>query len=105
VTKSACAKQILTTVARHAYRRPVTGGEVDDLMRFYSSGRAPFDKLGGRRLTVASKSRSPSCSRARSSSSRGADLATVAAGATFEPDFELASRLSFFLWSTVPTTS
>ena len=34
-----CAKKILTTIAQHAYRRPVDDSEVGDLMRFFESGR------------------------------------------------------------------
>jgi hypothetical protein len=102
--EAACAKQILTTVARHAYRRPVTDAEVDDLMRFYANGRKrpstgagqAFDR--GIEESIAFVLASPKfLFRAEP------DPATVAAGATYSvPDFELASRLSFFLWSTVP---
>jgi len=101
---AACAKQILTTVARHAYRRPVTNAEVDDLMRFYTNGRKRPSTSSGQAFdrgieeALAFVLASPKfLFRAEP------DPATVAAGATYSvPDFELASRLSFFLWSTVP---
>ena len=92
-----CASRILTRIARLAYRRPVTKGDVDKLLQFFATGR----KEGG----------------------------TFDAGIQFalerllcDPDFllrvhreppqvkgvyrlndlELASRLSFFLWSSIP---
>src|SRR6185295_2712447 len=102
--EAACAKQILTTVERHAYRRPVTNAEVDDLMRFYTNGRKRPSTSSGQAFdrgieeALAFVLASPKfLFRAEP------DPATVAAGATYSvPDFELASRLSFFLWSTVP---
>jgi len=101
----ACAKRILTAVARHAYRRPVTESEVADLMKFYANGRkrpstgsgqAAFDRGIEEALTFVLAS-PKFLFRAEP------DPPAVAAGATYTvPDFELASRLSFFLWSTVP---
>ncbi len=100
-----CAKKILSTVARRAYRRPVTGNEVDELMRFFtngrkrpstSSGQAAFDSGIEEALTFILAS-PKFLFRAEP------DPASVTAGASYSvPDFELASRLSFFLWSTVP---
>ena len=93
-----CAKRILTTLARRAYRRPVTESEVDDLMRFFANGRkrGSFDQGLEEALTFVLAS-PKFLFRAEP------DPATVAAGATYPvPDLELASRLSFFLWSTVP---
>jgi cytochrome c5 len=93
-----CARKILTAVARHAYRRPVTDAEVDDLMRFFSAGRrlGPFDR--GIEESLAFVVASPKfLFRAEP------DPPALAAGSTYPvPDLELASRLSFFLWSTVP---
>ena len=100
-----CARRILTAIARHAYRRPATEREADELMRFFTNGRtrpstgsgqAAFDR--GIEEALAFVLASPKfLFRAEP------DPATVTAGATYTvPDFELASRLSFFLWSTVP---
>ena len=96
--EAACAKKILTAVARHAYRRPVTDAEVDDLMRFFSSGRKRGSFDTGIEESLAFVLASPKfLFRAEP------DPAAVASGATYAvPDFDLASRLSFFLWSTVP---
>jgi hypothetical protein len=93
-----CAKRILSTLARRAYRRPVTDGEVQTLMTFYRTGRneGDFDlgiERGLRRLLSAPAflfrvEREPS---------------SVSAGTPFAVGpIDLASRLSFFLWSTIP---
>src|SRR5689334_9899408 len=98
VEDGACAKRILTTVARHAYRRPVDDSEAGDLMRFFESGRkrGGFDK--GIEESLAFVLASPKfLFRAEP------DPQQIATGAIYPvPDVELASRLSFFLWSTVP---
>jgi len=93
-----CARKILTTVARHAYRRPVTESEVADLMRFFANGRKRGSFDSGIEESLAFILASPKfLFRAEP------DPQSLAAGSTYTvPDFELASRLSFFLWSTVP---
>ncbi len=93
-----CAREILSTLARRAYRRPVTGADVDTLMRFYAAGHAERGFEGGvqkalERLLVAPEflfriERDP---------------VDIPAGAAYRlTDPELASRLSFFLWSGIP---
>src|SRR5438552_3800 len=90
-----CAKQILSTLARRAYRRPVNDEDLESLMNFYDEGRklGTFDdgiEVGLRRLLASPEflirvEKEP---------------ASVAAGKTYRiSDMELASRLSFFLWS------
>jgi hypothetical protein len=93
-----CARQILSTFARRAYRRPVTESDVAPLMTFYREGRrkGTFEtgvQLGLRRLLA-----SPTfVFRVEE------DPATAAGGAVYRvTDVELASRLSFFLWSSMP---
>jgi len=94
----ACARTILTTLTRRAYRRTVTNADVEPLMAFYRDGRTQGGFDGGiesalRRLLVSPEfllrvERDP---------------AAVAPGAVYAiSDVELASRLSFFLWSSVP---
>ena len=56
--EAACAKTILSTLARRAYRRPVTGAEVETLLGFYQTGRSEggFDagiQRGLRRILAA----------------------------------------------------
>jgi len=93
-----CAKKIFSTLARRAYRRPVTDADLKPLLSFYESGRrnGTFEagvEMGIRRMLVAPDflfrvERDP---------------AGAAPGSIYRlNDFELASRLSFFLWSSIP---
>ena len=94
-----CAKKILTSVATRAYRRPVTDAEVKVLLDFYNAGRSEentFDagiQRGLERILAAPsfifRINAPGAERGEGSARPGNDLA-------------LASRLSFFLWSSVP---
>ena len=94
----ACAKRIITTLARRAYRRPVTDSDMTSLMSFYDAGRreGTFDRgieLATRAVLVSPKfvfrvERDP---------------AGATPGSAYRiSDLELASRLSFFLWSSIP---
>ena len=93
----ACAKQIVETLARRAYRRPVTAPEVARLLTFYEAGRkdGTFDQ-GIERALRSILSSPKFVFRAEQDS--------PAAPGTLYPisDIELASRLSFFLWSSIP---
>jgi hypothetical protein len=93
-----CARRILSTLARRAYRRPVADADLGDLMPFYQRGRAERDfDLGIQkaieRLLVSSqflfRIERPSPDAAPGSLYRISDV-------------ELASRLSFFVWSSIP---
>src|SRR5215470_2239379 len=94
----ACAKQILSTVARKAFRRPVNPQDLESLMNFYEEGR----KLGrfedGIELALRRLLASPQfLVRAEK------EPANLGSGKTYRiTDMELASRLSFFLWSSIP---
>ena len=92
----ACAAEILSTLARRAYRRPATGDDVALLLGFFDEGRADggFDQgieMALRRLLV-----SPEFLLRVERDPAGAD------GPYRVSDLELASRLSFFLWSSIP---
>jgi uncharacterized protein DUF1592/uncharacterized protein DUF1588/uncharacterized protein DUF1587/uncharacterized protein DUF1585/uncharacterized protein DUF1595 len=94
-----CAKSILLRLARVAYRRPVTDKDVDPLLAFFARNRADggdFEssiELAIRRLLV-----SPEFLFRVEHDPEG-----VAPGTNYRiNDLELASRLSFFLWSSVP---
>lgn len=96
---SACASRILSALARRAYRRPVDTDDVDELLAFYDAGRAggeSFDhgiELALRRLLVSPEF----LARVE------ADPAGTPPGTSYPvTDVELASRLSFFLWSSIP---
>ena len=96
--ESPCAKKVLTTLARRAYRRPVTDAEVESLLGFYQAGRKRGTFDTGIEESLALVLASPKfLFRAEP------DPPQVAAGAVYPvSDLELASRLSFFLWSTIP---
>ena len=96
--ETACARQILTTLARRAYRRPPTAQEMTALMTFFSDGRKDETFEDGieyaLRLLLASPQFLVRAER---------EPADVRPGQTYRiTDLELASRLSFFLWSSVP---
>lgn len=96
---AACAKQITETLARRAYRRPVTQDDLALLMPFYEAGRAnggSFDQ--GIEQVVSAVLASPDF---LYRSIRGRDGVTPGSGFALT-DLELASRLSFFLWNTGP---
>ena len=91
-----CGRDSLGTLARRAYRRPATGGDVDLLLGFFDEGRVDggFDQgveMALRRLLV-----SPEFLLRVERDPAGAD------GPYRVSDLELASRLSFFLWSSLP---
>jgi hypothetical protein len=94
----ACAKKILSTLARRAYRRPVTPSDLDMLLGFYQEARANGGFEKGIEQALARMLMSPSfLFRVE------LDPATAKAGTTYRiTDLELAPRLSFFLWSSIP---
>src|SRR5215468_5103672 len=96
--ESACAKQILATMARRAFRRPVTDADLNPLVAFYERGRRERDFDYGVQSAIEAMLVSPDfLFRVER------DPKTAAPGAVYRlNDFELASRLSFFLWSSIP---
>jgi Protein of unknown function (DUF1592)/Protein of unknown function (DUF1588)/Protein of unknown function (DUF1587)/Protein of unknown function (DUF1585)/Protein of unknown function (DUF1595) len=97
--ESACASKIFVNLARRAYRRPVTAVDVEAPIGFYKQARQEggnFD--AGIRAGIARILASPSFLYRMER-----DPAGVQAGAAHTvSDIELASRLSFFLWSSIP---
>jgi len=93
-----CAKTIVSNLARRAYRRPVTDHDVSVLMAQYAEGRAegPFDT--GIERAIRTMLVNPNFLLRVV-----ADPATPPAQGVYRiSDLDLASRLSFFLWSSVP---
>jgi len=92
----ACASRILSKIARLAYRRPVTNADVQTLLTFFDAGRhdgGSFDngiQFALERLLV-----DPDFL-------LRVHRATPPSAASHLSDVELASRLSFFLWSSIP---
>jgi len=104
ISEARCARQILSRLARRAYRRPVSEADLKPILQFYDEGRAKgsFDTGIARGLErilasplfvfrVESDPPSPS-----------ATARQVPGTAYRISDVELASRLSFFLWSSIP---
>jgi hypothetical protein len=93
-----CARKIITKLATRAFRRPAVAPDVDVLMRFYQSGRKEGDFDHGIEMALARILASP-----KFIYRIEAEPPTVKPGGTYRiSDVDLASRLSFFLWSTIP---
>lgn len=96
--ENACAKEILTTLMRRAYRRPVTAADWEWVQAFYLEGRREGTfrdgiELGLRRILASP----PFLVRAER------EPANIRAGQPYRiTDLELASRLSFLIWSSIP---
>ncbi|HSP68953.1 MAG TPA: DUF1592 domain-containing protein [Bryobacteraceae bacterium] len=96
--ETACARQIVTTIGRKAFRRPLSDQDTEILMGFYQRGRNEKDFDGGIEMALRRILADPEFAFRRE-----AEPATVAAGQAYRiSDLELASRLSFFLWSSIP---
>ena len=102
--ETGCAQKILSTVARHAYRRPVTEADLSPIMDIYAAGRktGSFDAgiEQGLRLVLASPKFLFRTETAPATPAVGRDPQSGPVARV--TDLELASRLSFFLWSTIP---
>ena len=93
-----CADQILTRLATRLYRRPVSAGDLEILRSFYQTGRAGSGFEEGIRTALERMLVDPQF--LFRFERKPAD---VAPGQPYRlPDLDLASRLSFFLWSSVP---
>ena len=95
--EAGCAQEILATLARRAYRRPVTDADVALLLGFYREGREVGDFDAGIEMALRRLLVSPEflfrVERDPEDDSRGPyDIS----------DLALASRLSFFLWASIP---
>jgi len=96
--ESACADRILTTLLRRAYRRNVTADDLRRARRFYEAGRAERDFDLGIQRALERVLVSPQFLFRIEQEPAG-----TAPGSVYRVgDFELASRLSFFLWSSIP---
>jgi len=89
-----CAKKIVAALARHAYRRPVTAKDLAAPLRFFREGRAGGGFETGVEMALRSVLVSPDFL-FRVEQDQGPGVYRVSA-------LELASRLSFFLWSSIP---
>jgi len=96
--EAACARKILASLARRAYRQPVSDADIDVVMKFYDSGRKNGNFEAGIENALAFILTAPKFLFRTESDPPNA----VAGGVYRVNDLELASRLSFFLWSTIP---
>ncbi|MCU1335725.1 MAG: hypothetical protein JWO19_1306 [Bryobacterales bacterium] len=93
-----CAKKIVSTLARRAYRGPVTDGELETLLGFYQRGRNTGSFDSGIQLAVQRMLVSPRFVFRFEEEPDG-----VQVGSAYHINaLELASRLSFFLWGSIP---
>ena len=93
-----CARQIITSLATRAYRRPVSAEDVNELLLYYREGAKDGSFEGGVRSAITGLLASPfflyRTERVPSGLKPGQTYAIS--------DLELASKLSFFLWNTIP---
>jgi Protein of unknown function (DUF1592)/Protein of unknown function (DUF1588)/Protein of unknown function (DUF1587)/Protein of unknown function (DUF1585)/Protein of unknown function (DUF1595) len=93
-----CAREVLGRIARRAFRRPVTDEDMKPLLRFYEAGRQAADFDNGIRRALTAILAHPDFLYRDDEPQR-----PVAPGEVYAlSDLQLASRLSFFLWSSVP---
>ncbi len=93
-----CARQILSSLARRAYRRPVTGRDLAPLVAFYEQGRMAGGFEAGIERALRALLVSPDFLFRVVSDPPGAEPGTPYRLS----GLELASRISFFLWSSLP---
>jgi hypothetical protein len=93
-----CAREILSTLMHRAYRRPIVNADINEPMAFYREGRADGDFYTGIERALSAVLVNPDfIFRVESDPKKpGAN------GVYRISDLELASRLSFFLWSSIP---
>jgi len=93
-----CARKIISTVARRAYRRPVNDADLEILLSFYQKGRNKGSFDGGIETALRLILSDPKFLYRIESDPVSAAPGTI----NRISDLELASRLSFFLWSSIP---
>jgi hypothetical protein len=97
-SEDGCARQILANLARRAYRRPATDEDLLDLLPFYETGRRAGGFDAGIRKALERLLVSP-----QFLFRIEREPASLAPGTPYRiTDLELASRLSFFIWSSIP---
>jgi hypothetical protein len=93
-----CARKIISTLATHAYREPITDSDLETLLGFYQEGRNKSNFENGIELALRRMLASP-----QFIFRFERDPANVTPDSNYRiSDLDLASRLSFFVWSTIP---
>ena len=96
--EDACARRIVTTLGRRAFRRPLTPAETTNILSFYREARKDESFETGIQFALRRILASPSFVFRPE-----AEPSALSAGNAYPvSDLELASRLSFFFWSTIP---
>ncbi|MEE8130455.1 MAG: DUF1592 domain-containing protein [Vicinamibacterales bacterium] len=97
-SEARCAREILSRLARRAYRRPVTDGDVETLLGFYENRRSTDGFEAGIQLALQRILADPEFVFRVERDPEG-----IAPDTNYHvSDLALASRLSFFLWSSIP---
>jgi hypothetical protein len=99
--QAACARTIVLALARRAFRRPVVDADIQTVLASYEEGRAARDFELGIERAVEGLLVSPEFLYRIEREPRGSSSGS-GSGVYRISDLELASRLSFFLWSSVP---
>lgn len=93
-----CVRRFIEEIAPRAYRRPLLSNEVERLQQVFEVGRAEGDLADGVRLVIQALLQSPRFLYINElGTADGGDSSVVRL-----TDYELASRLSYFLWQTMP---
>jgi len=96
--EESCARKILAGLATRAYRRPVTDDDLQPLLEFYKEGRSAGSFNQGIQRGLERILTSPNFLFRLER-----EPASLAAGAAYRlSDLQLASRMSFFIWSSIP---
>jgi mono/diheme cytochrome c family protein len=96
--ETACAQATISAIARRAFRRPVTAADMTSLMAFYETGRKASDFDAGVRRALTAVLANPDFLFRNDQPAEN-----LAPGTVYRiDDLALASRLSFFLWSSLP---
>ncbi len=96
--EAACARTFITSFGKRAYRRTLDEGDIGRLMTVFTAGRMGADFQAGIRLVITAALQAPGFMyRPEASVADKIDASTVALSG-----FELASRLSYFIWSSMP---
>jgi len=98
LSEDACARRILSTLATKAYRRPISDAELTDLLHYYSQAKTGGSFADGIQFGLRRILASPSFVFRPE-----AEPTAIPAGTSYRiTDTELATRLSFFFWSSLP---
>ena len=97
-TSTTCATRFVTEFGKRAYRRPLDATEISTYVSLYTLGKQGADAANGFRLVVEAMLQSPFFLYHHDVGATG----TPQGGTVAITPYELASRLSYFLWNTMP---